>query len=48
MSTVLKAAKIAGIGYIAYKLFSFKAVKNVAKTALVAKGITYLKDKVAK
>jgi len=45
---VLRIAKVAGMGYLAYKLFSFKAVKGVAKTALLAKGAAMLKNRISK
>ena len=45
---VLHMAKIAGMGYVAYKLMSYKAVKGLVKTALLAKGAAILKNKIVK
>ncbi len=42
----LKIAKVAGLGYLAYKLLSFRAVKGILTTALLAKGASLFKDKV--
>ena len=47
-SKSLKIAKIAGMGFLAYKLLSFRAVKGIVKTALFAKGVSLLKNKIAK
>lgn len=44
----LKIAKMAGIGFLAYKFLPFKALRGVVKTALVAKGISFLTKKYTK
>lgn len=47
-SNTLKIAKMAGIGYLTYKMLPFKAVRGVVKTFLLAKGISFLKKRIAK
>lgn len=47
-SKSLKIAKIAGIGFLAYKMLPFRAVKGMLKAALLAKGVSLLKNKISK
>lgn len=44
-SKTLKIAKIAGMGFLAYKMLSIRAVKGIVTTALLAKGVSLLKNK---